>query len=333
MEGKVKMKKKSIKDVAEKAGVSPTTVSRYINNRGYISEQTKSNILKAMKALRYYPNELARSLYTSQTNLIGLIFPTTNNPFFGELIFYIEEALYKRGKKALLCNSMNELDVEKDYLNMLRSNQVDGIIVGSHNQLIADYQFPNLPIVAVDKEAGQDIPNISCENYSGGKIAVQELLRKGCKNILYLSGADKKKPDLNYREQAYIDEMKKFKKSPLIVEAPFSDSVNEKVKKIESLFYTNKNIDGIIAGDDILASMVINAANKCNIKIPEELKVIGFDGGATTLSFLPNLTTIQQPIKDIAYKAVELLIEEIESGKRIPEKVMLPVKLVQGETT
>ena len=327
------MKKPSIKDVANKAGVSATTVSRYLNNRGYISEYTKEKIVQAMEKLRYYPNEVARSLFTNQSNLIGVIFPTTNNPFFGELIFHIEDELYKKGKRVLLCNSINEIEVEKDFLDMLRSKIVDGIIVGSHNEVIADYQIPDLPIVAVDKQAGHDIPNISCDNYAGGMLAVEELVNKKCEHIIYLSGAEEHSKEMNPRETAYIEKMKSLNREVMIEIIPFSNSIDEKREKSHAIFEKYSKIDGIIAGDDMMAAVVLNVVKAKGMRIPEEVKLVGFDGAKTTLSLLPELTTIQQPIAEIAKQAVELLMLEIESGKRIPQEVRLPVKLIQGKTT
>lgn len=327
------MKKPSIKDVANEAGVSATTVSRYLNNRGYISEYTKERIVKAMKVLRYYPNEVARSLFTNQSNFIGIIFPTTNNPFFGELIFHIEDELYKRGKRVLLCNSINEIEVEKDFLNMLRSKIVDGIIVGSHNEVIADYQIPDLPIVAVDKQAGHDIPNISCDNYAGGMLAVEELVNKKCEHIIFLSGAEEHSKDMNLRECAYIEKMKSLGKEVLIEQIPFSNSLDEKREKLHAIFEKHSKIDGVIAGDDMMAAVVLTVVKAKGMRIPEDVKLVGFDGAKTTLSLLPELTTIQQPIAEIAKQAVELLMLEIESGKRIPKEVRLPVKLIKGITT
>lgn len=327
------MKKPSIKDVASEASVSVTTVSRYLNNRGYISEHTKEKILKAMEKLRYYPNEIARSLYTNQSNLIGVIFPTTNNPFFGELIFHIEDELYKKGKRVLLCNSINEIAVEKDFLNMLRSKIVDGIIVGSHNEVIAEYQIPDLPIVAVDKQAGHDIPNISCDNYAGGMLAVEELVNKQCEHIIYLSGAEEHSKEMNPRVYAYIEKMKSLDRKVIIETIPFSISVDEKRDKLHAVFDKYSTIDGVIAGDDMLAAIILNIVKAKGIRIPEDVKLVGFDGAKTTLSLLPELTTIQQPIAEIAKQAVEILMLEIESGKRIPQEVRLPVKLIQGATT
>lgn len=327
------MKKPSIKDVANEAGVSATTVSRYLNNRGYISEYTKEKIVQAMEKLRYYPNEVARSLFTNQSNLIGVIFPTTNNPFFGELIFHIEDELYKKGKRVLLCNSINEIEVEKDFLDMLRSKIVDGIIVGSHNEVIADYQIPDLPIVAVDKQAGHDIPNISCDNYAGGMLAVEELVNKKCEHIIYLSGAEEHSKEMNPREIAYKEKMKSLNREVMIEIIPFSNSIDEKREKLHAIFEKYSKIDGIIAGDDMMAAVVLNVVKAKGMRIPEEVKLVGFDGAKTTLSLLPELTTIQQPIAEIAKQAVELLMLEIESGKRIPQEVRLPVKLIQGKTT
>ncbi len=126
--------KPKIEDVAKLAGVSPTTVSRVLNNRGYISEKTKTKVEAAMQELNYFPNDVARSLFNKRSHLIGLILPTTANPFFGELTFHIENYCAANGYKVLLCNSLNQVDKEERYLEMLLRNQVDGIIVGTHNR-------------------------------------------------------------------------------------------------------------------------------------------------------------------------------------------------------
>lgn len=327
------MKKTSIKDVAFEAGVSVTTVSRYLNNRGYISEKTKEKIIRAMEKLRYYPNEVARSLFTNERNLIGLILPTTNNPFFGELIFHIENELHKKGKRVLLSNSINEVEVERFFLNMLRSKIFDGLIIGSHNEVIAEYQIPDLPIVAIDKRAGEDIPNVSCDNYAGGLLAVEKLILKNCQCIIYVSGAEEHAIDENLREKAYIDKMKELGRTVLAERIPFSDPMHVKRMKVEGILEKYPAMDGVLVGDDMLAAIVLNVARERGIRIPEKLKIIGFDGAKTTLSLLPELTTIQQPIQEIAKQAVELLMLEIQSGKRIPQEIKLPVKLIEGKTT
>lgn len=126
--------KPNIHDVAKIAGVSSTTVSRVLNNRGYISEKTKEKVYKAMEEINYFPNDLARSLFRKRTNLIGLIIPNSSNPFFGELAFHIESICTSMGYKLLLCNSLHRKDKEEKYLEMLIRNQVDGVIAVTYNR-------------------------------------------------------------------------------------------------------------------------------------------------------------------------------------------------------
>lgn len=124
-------------DVAKKAGVSPTTVSRVLNNRGYISNATKIKVNNAIKELNYQPNNIARSLGGKATHIIGLIFYDTSH---GELISKLESKLFEKGYKVFLCNSANSPDKEKRYLDMLAANKVDGIISGTHNLDILEYK-------------------------------------------------------------------------------------------------------------------------------------------------------------------------------------------------
>ena len=117
-------------DVAKKAGVSVTTVSRVINDYGYISQKTRDKVFAAMEELNYQPNSLARSLHGKSTNLVGLIFPAITNPFFAELVEKIEQKLFSEGYKVILCNAGSDKEKEREYLKMLLANRVDGIIAG-----------------------------------------------------------------------------------------------------------------------------------------------------------------------------------------------------------
>ena len=165
----------TIKDVAEKAGVSVTTVSRVLNNRGYISDKTRKKVMTTMDELNYTPNEMARSFLTNKTRFIALIVPTTENPFFGELTFHLEKELAKKGYNLFICNSLNDVDNEKKYLRLLQEKRVDGVIVGSHNINISEYQYFENKIVSIERELTAHIPIIQSDNYLGGKLATQEL--------------------------------------------------------------------------------------------------------------------------------------------------------------
>jgi family./Bacterial regulatory proteins, lacI family. len=171
----------TIKDVAERAGVTVTTVSRVLNNRGYISEKTREKVYEAMKELNYQPNELARSLYRKKSYLIGLLIPSVAHPFFAELTNYIEYYAYQNDYKILLCNSGQDVEKEKEYIDMLKRHQVDGIIIGSHTLKAEQYINVNLPIVAIDRYFSEKIPYVASDNYNGGVLATKLLIQKGCK--------------------------------------------------------------------------------------------------------------------------------------------------------
>ncbi|MBM7553561.1 LacI family DNA-binding transcriptional regulator [Thalassobacillus pellis] len=324
--------KPKIADVAKVAGVSPTTVSRVLNNRGYIGEETRVKVHNAMKELNYYPNEVARSLFIRKTFLIGLIFPTTSNPFYGQLIFHIENIAAALGYKVLLCNSQGRQDKEKEYLEMLQRNQVDGIIAGAHNKGIEEYEKPNLPVVGIDRYLSSAIPVISSDNYDGGKQATQLLIRKGCIKIIHINGPISLETPANLRRKAYEDVMIKHNLTPITYEMETYGTDNSEI--IKRLFDENPEVEGVFASDDIIASQVIKEAKSRNYNIPSKLKIIGYDGTETKKLMMPELSTIEQPISRIAEKAVELLIKQIDSEwDGAPLETKLPVKLIDSDTT
>jgi LacI family transcriptional regulator, sucrose operon repressor len=326
--------KPKIGDVAKVAGVSPTTVSRVLNNRGYIGETTRKKVYKAMEELNYYPNDIARSLFTKKTYLIGIIFPTTSNPFYGQLVFHLENIATSLGYKILLCNSQGREDKEKDYLNMLQRNQVDGIIAGAHNRGIEEYSIPSLPIVGIDRFLSDNVPVVSSDNYDGGRKATQLLINKGCQNIIHINGPISLETPANLRRAAYEDVMLENQLSPITYEVDDTDDANNIVKLIKRLFSESPQVDGIFASDDMIATTVLKEAKERNIKVPKDLKVIGYDGTETVRFILPELSTIQQPIKQIAEKSIELLIRQInEESNDIPLETVLPVVLIDSETT
>ena len=175
------MAKKPVKldDVAREAGVSKTTVSRVLNQRGYLSEETIAKVQRAMEKLNYRPNAIARQLYKQETKLVGLIFPTIDDPFFGQLEAALENELYRRGYKVLMGNSQNNPAKERSFLRQLLNRQVDGLIVGAHNQAIGEYQRTNLPIVSIEQIVSRNVPVVASDNYNGGRLATQRLLDDG----------------------------------------------------------------------------------------------------------------------------------------------------------
>lgn len=324
----------NIKDVAIKAGVSVSTVSRVMNNRGYISQATKDKVFNAMKDLNYQPNEVAKSLFKKKSNIIGLILPDISTPFYAEETRFIEEELYKLGYKLLLCNAYNSSTREQEYINMLLRNQVDGIIIGSHTLKIEDYLNLNLPIVALDRYLGDNIPVVSADHIEGGKLAALELLNCGCTNILHFSGSSKVPTPSNDRHKSFNDTLEERNIKVNTVELPINFfSFSHYSQIIQEALDNNPNIDGIFATDTI-ALATIKELSKRNINVPKEVKVVGYDGLSICALTYPSLTTIQQPIKELSKQAVKTLMNLINKiNTSIEKKIVLPVSLERGNTT
>ncbi|MGB9678527.1 MAG: LacI family DNA-binding transcriptional regulator [Thermoanaerobacteraceae bacterium] len=323
----------TIKDVAKKAGVTVTTVSRVLNNRGYISDVTRNKVYEAMKELNYQPNEIARSLYRKKSFLIGLLIPNVAHPFFAELTSYIEYFAYKEGYKILLCNSGKDSNKEKEYINMLKRHQVDGIIIGSHTLDAEQYLSAKLPIVAVDRYYSEKIPYVASDNYNGGKLATELLIKKGCNNIAHISGPLVLNTPANNRYKAFKDVADRKNIKNYVIETELNKFDTEEYKKLtENLFEVFPEVDGIFASSDLIAASVMSVAKRYNKRIPQELKIIGYDDVNIANVVVPSLTTVRQPIKEMARKTMDIILSQI-NGVEINKNNILPVKLIERETT
>ncbi|WP_434630731.1 LacI family DNA-binding transcriptional regulator [Thermoanaerobacterium thermosaccharolyticum] len=322
----------TIRDVAEKAGVTVTTVSRVLNNRGYISEKTRKKVYEAMKELNYQPNELARSLYRRKSYLIGLLIPSVSHPFFAELTSYIEYYAYQNDYKILLCNSLQDVEKEKDYINMLKRHQVDGIIIGSHTLKTEQYLNVNLPIVAIDRYFSEKIPYVASDNYNGGVLATKLLIQNGCRKIAHISGPLILNTPANNRRKAFMDVVKEHNIENVVVETKLNVFDTDEYKKlIIKLFTDHPDIDGVFASSDLIAATIINAAREIGKEVPKDLKIVGYDDISIAKTIVPPLTTIRQPIEEMAKKTIEIILDQID-GKEVSIENVLPITLVERES-
>ncbi|WP_442773778.1 LacI family DNA-binding transcriptional regulator [Lactococcus hircilactis] len=314
-----------LEDVAKKAGVSVTTASRVINRKGYLSEKTIAKVEGAMRDLHYSPNAAARSLQGKSLKLIGLVFPTIKNIFYAELIEKIEQGLFKKGYKAMLATTEHEEEKEREYLALLLSNQVDGIIYGSHNLTTDDYTAIEAPIVAFDRLLTADTTVVSSDNLQGGKLATQTLIKLGCQNIAIFTGNDNTNSPTRLRREGYLSVLTELKLNAHVIKIPSELSVLRKQAEIQKVLSEN-DFDGVFCTDDLTALLVKQRAQKMN----QNLHVVGFDGTEYVENYHPDLTTIKQPISDLAELLVDLLIRKIK-GESVDKSYQLPVKLHYGE--
>lgn len=325
-----------IADVATLAGVSPTTVSRVLNNRGYLSQTTKDKVAAAMAELHYRPNEVARALLGQRTRIVGVILPTVSLPFFGEVAVAIEHALAEHGYRTLLCNSLGRSEIERDYLRQLEGNRVDGLISGAHNDAIAEYATTRLPVVTVDRDLAGHIPNIRADNTTGGRLATELLLRRGSRApALFTSTSGPR----NLREAGYRAVLAEANIDPTVITVKFGTPEPERTRLIDAaLDRLGGDIDSVFATDDLTACAVVDWARRAGRRVPDDLRVVGFDGTAALRAAAPWLTTIKQPIRQICRTAVQVLLDRIEAGPGAGERtpiapVEFPVTLIEGATT
>ncbi|MFP4020377.1 MAG: LacI family DNA-binding transcriptional regulator [Halanaerobium sp.] len=319
------------KDVAEKAGVTVTTVSRVINNRGYIAEETRKKVYQVMDELNYRPNALARSLSKKKSNILGVILPAVKHPFFSSLLSYIEEFAYQNDYKIMVCNSQMEAEKEKDYINMLRAQQVDAIFLASHTLDIAAEMKVDLPVLTFDRKI-DGLPYICADNYQGGKLAAEHLIDQGCQNLAYIGGSLELDLLSNQRYTAFANRTAAAGLDVKNYQCQLNSFDRREYQKLAAgIFAGEDKIDGIFASSDLIAAAVIKEAVKNNIKVPEDLKVIGYDDIELSSLYSPEITTIKQPAAEIAKKTVELLLNAVD-GKQIEMKTILEVKLIKRES-
>lgn len=323
----------TLKDVAEKAGVTVTTVSRMLNNRGYVSEKTKKKIRQAMKELNYQPNALARALSRKKSDFIGLIVPSANHMFFCKVVDYIEHYVSKHGYKLLLCNSNLEPKKEIEYFNMLSANKVAGVIIASRTQNIDKNIEIDAPVISIDRVISPAIPSICSDNYQGGVLAAEHLIAKGCKKLVHISGSSNLNMDANKRFFGFKKVCERKGIPYIVVDATEEQFLSMHYEDIINMILEkHPDIDGIFTSNDIIAAQVIGICKKRNIEVPRQIKIVGYDDIDLCTLVSPAITTIHQSVKEICQYAVECIIYRADN-KTIPSNVTFPVTLIERETT
>lgn len=324
----------TLRDVAERAGVTVTTVSRMLNGRVNVSGKTRNKIENAMKELGYHPNEMARSLAKKQSNLIGLMVPSAKQYFFAELIQEVENAVAQNRCQLLLCVSDQETAKENAYIQMLLGDRVRGIIVASYSQGFDRFTHAGAPVVYIERKSEDGTPSAMMDNREGGRLAGEHLIGKGCRKLVYLSGNASKNSVSNMRYDGFCvaAEAAGIAK-PELVEAQWEEFLSmDYTETCRKLFAEHPDMDGILTSNDLIAATVVRYCLKEGISVPDKLKIIGYDDTSFAALCPVPLTTIHQPIGEVARYAVDCVIRVAE-GETVPVNSIFPVRLVERETT
>lgn len=331
--GKGGEKVAGIKDVAKRASVGVGTVSRMLNNSGYVAEETREKIELAMRELNYTPNELARNLYHKRTGIIAVLVPNVSNPFFAEFVDYVEAELYEAGYKMMLCNTVKASNAELEYLDMLNRHIVDGVITGVHSLDVEEYRKIHKPIVALDRYLGEHIPVVAVDHREGGRLAAEVLIRNGCKKVLHFRGATAVESPYHERHFEFERVMKEHHIETYSYELEWNRFDSEYYREaVEDVFAKEIDFDGVFAVD-WLAIECMNETIRRHRKVPRDVKFVAYDGTFITDVVEPKMTAVVQPIEGLAKESVRLLGNLI-SGKTYRNKeVVLGVQVREGNTT
>ncbi|MCM3791341.1 LacI family transcriptional regulator [Domibacillus indicus] len=325
----------TIYDVAEKAGVSISTVSKVLNNTGNLAEKTRNKVKAIMLELNYQPSVAASVRKRIQT--IGLLIPDIANPFMAEIARVIENHVKRYGYSLLICSTDNDLKNEVEYVSILKQKYSDGIIVATglkREEAVKELIKTDIPIALLSR----DVPSLAVntvlvDDYLGGYEATNHLISLGHQKIAMIT-EDTVFSTLQARVNGYkkaLEEAGLSYDENLVLTN--NTSLEEGKKSIMSLLKKFNPPTAIFASTESLAIGAMQGAHELNLKVPDEVSIIGFDDTVLSTVCEPPLTTIAQPIEEMGEKVVELLIEEIEKKKESKQRVMLSPKLIVRKST
>lgn len=326
----------TIRDVAKLSGVSVATVSRVINSNGYVSKETKEKVDKAIKQLNFTPNHFARGLVYKKTNTIGLLVPDIKNPFFPEIAKAVEETALQKEYSIILSNTDHNFQKEKRYIQLLLEKSIDGIIITGeiHESNIEILVQNNIPIVVTDaRVSDSQIPIVYTDNIEGGRRATHHLFDQGYTRVGHIKGPD----HITTAEDRYSGyklalEERNIEFDSTIVQWGDYQTLSgyEAMKRLLSMKHPP---DAVFVANDLMALGALDAVRHSELKVPEDIGLVGFDGIPIIEVLQPRLTTIQQPFYEIGTLATKMLIEAIDGKKENTGQIILQSKLKVGQTS
>ena len=308
----------SIADVAKMAGVSPATVSRYLNHRsGHMTAQTAERIREAIERLGYCPSTLAQSLRNKTTNMVGVVAHDMTNPFFQKMVRGMEEELDRAGIQLLLCSSHMDPERELRCIQMLNQRQVDGILLMGLNQRI----MPQLkmdsraPIVLLEQNAlSGDYDSLQIDNRQGAREAVEYLIARGYQRIAHVRGPENAAP-AKERYDAYCEVLQEHGRAvceALVFQGTYH--LESGYMAMDAFFSQPDPPDAVFCSNDVMAFGALRYAAEHGIRVPEQVAVVGYDDIEMAPLITPALTTVQQPVLQLARMAAQILMQRMQIG-------------------
>lgn len=327
-----------MKDVAKDAHVSVATVSNYLNGKK-VRPEVEEQVKRSIEKLHYVRNDAARALKISESKYVVFVLPTVWSPFFAELTFWIQRYLNEKGYKMILSISENKYEQEKSYVKMAEEQRVAGIISISYSDLNSHVPS-NIPLVSIEKDDTGMFPLVTSDNYGGGKTAAVEFSKRGLKHLVYIGTSHEGFSPMIARQSGFIDQCNDLGIKYDIYDVPsvrnpqrFNEAIETVSAKIVESFKEAGPI-GVFAYSDETALHLKSQIESDGLKVPDDIQIIGFDGGKLYIGTDLGISSIRQNVQEIALKTTELLDSQI-SGKMSDDirRFMIPVSFKAGNTT
>ena len=336
------MKRVSIKDIAKKVGVVPSTVSFVLNGKAKemrISDELAEKIKAVVKETGYQPNHTAVSLRTGKTKILGLIVEDISNVFFATLAKTIEDEAYALGYKVVYCSTENDDEKGTELIKMLSNQQVDGFLItpcqGMADEVrkLVDHAKP---VVLMDRYFSDiNVPYVLVDNGAGITQGMQHLVEKGYKRIAFVT-VDLHQVQMQEREMAYRECLQTYKlHDALILKVPYTSKPEAAVDQISSFISNTPGIDAVFFATNYLGVYGLESIKNLKLSIPDELAVICFDDHDIFRLYTPEITIIKQPINHIALSAIQLLMKQFEKQELPTEELHIfkkPELIIRAST-
>lgn len=323
----------TIHDVAKLAGVAPITVSRVINNSGYVSDKVREKVNAAIAELGYVPNVLARSLKSKKTNTLALVFTDITNPFFTILARGVEDTASKAGFNVIFCNTDESQEEEDNYIQLLLQKQVDGILLvpAKSNtksiQLILDQKTP---LVVLDRRVADAKVDVVRGDSEGGAFQVTEyLINLGHRRIAILSGPR----DVSTAEDRVQGYERAMRANGLVdnIQSSYGRFSQESGNTVtKEIFSKQPRPTAIFAANNVIALGSLSALLNMGLNVPEDVAIVSFDDIPDNLTHSPFFTVVRQPSYEMGKKATELLIARIKGDQENTfQEIVFPVEFIE----
>jgi LacI family transcriptional regulator len=330
----------TLRDVAEAAGVHAATASRALNpsTRGLVNADTARRVIKVAEQLGYRPNPIARGLKTSKSGTVGLVIPDLTNPLFPPIVRGIEDVLEPAGYSGLIVNTDNDPTREQVQIELLRSRQVEGLIVATarvEHPLLEELHRDGVVMVMVNRRPGGiDVPSITPDDAAGVHLAVRHLAELGHTRIAHVAGPPNTSTGVS-RARAFRSAVHDLglADDPGLVTTTDHWSEEAGAAGLRTLLDHGADFTAIFAGNDLIALGCYDVFRERGIRCPEDVSVVGFNDMPFLDKLRPPLTTIAIPHQQIGAEAARLLLDAIADPTRAARSVLLPLSLVVRGST